>query len=78
MLNRGEVWGLVARHDCLVNFFLDHFETLGWVDIEPLELNPTWTNNRARGVGVAKHLDRFLVHHALLDKLSCFSHGWTP
>jgi hypothetical protein len=51
-----------------IEFFLDRFESLGWVDIEPLELRPTWTNNRAREVIISKCLDIFLVFHALLKK----------
>lgn len=63
---------MVGHYDSLAKFFLDHFETLGWVDIEPLELRLTWTNNSAGMVEVAKFLEKFLVHHALLDKLTSF------
>ena len=45
-LIRDKIWGSSARHDRLENFFLNQFELAGWVDIEPIELRPTWSNNR--------------------------------
>jgi len=40
-LNIGEIWGTSARHDWLEYFFLEHFERVGWVNIEPIEFRPT-------------------------------------
>ena len=47
-LNRWEVYGSTTHHKRLLDFFLDHYETIRWVDIKPLEVNHTWKNDKAR------------------------------
>jgi hypothetical protein len=65
-IGREENWGELVRVDPLSHFFLNKLELLGLVDVEPVSLSPTWSNNRSGHAGVHKHLDRFLVHHSLL------------
>lgn len=45
-LNVGEVWGEVARTNPLVDFFVDLFEELNMIDVEPHKVVPTWRNLR--------------------------------
>eukprot|EP01018_Ginkgo_biloba_P032610 Gb_14068 [translate_table: standard] len=68
-LHRGEIWGSSATQDRLADFFLDKFESVGWVDVEPIKVKPTWTNNTLGEDGVSKRLDRFLVHFELLGRV---------
>ena len=39
-----EVWGPSAREDRLNSYFVDKFELVGWINIEPIQLCPTWSN----------------------------------
>jgi hypothetical protein len=48
--------------DRLVGFFHNLFNQAGVVDIEPIKLKPTWSNNRSGEDCVSKRLDRFLIH----------------
>eukprot|EP01018_Ginkgo_biloba_P018081 Gb_04379 [translate_table: standard] len=68
-LHRGEIWGSSARQDKLEDYFLDKFESIGWVDVDPTKVKPTWTNNRVGEDGVSKRLDTFLVHSDLLERV---------
>jgi hypothetical protein len=63
---REEIWGPLACKDKLAHFFVDKLESTRLVDVEPIKLSLTWSNNRSGEEGVSKRLDRFLVHHKLL------------
>jgi hypothetical protein len=68
-LSRQEIWGLSAREERLIKNLNVKSKELEWVDVEPMLLCPTWSNNQGGEVGLAKHLDRFFVHH---DRLHYF------
>jgi len=53
-----EVWGVGALIDPLASFFKELFANNHLVDIQPIELVPTWCNGRSRGQGIQKILDR--------------------
>jgi hypothetical protein len=36
-----EVWRLHAREDILENYFIDHLESVGWVNLDLVEVVPT-------------------------------------
>ena len=42
---------------------------VGFVDVEPIKLVPTWKNNRVGEVGVSKTLGKFLVTKVLMVEL---------
>jgi hypothetical protein len=42
---------------------------VGWVNIEPIQIQPTRIKNISHLGGVAKRLDQFLVHNALLQRV---------
>ena len=67
--NIGEICDPSTQVDQLVGFFLDKFEYLDLVDIEPFEDKPTWVNNCSRSSSVEKRLKYFLMHHFPLDSL---------
>jgi hypothetical protein len=58
-----------ARVDQLAEFFSNRFEVGGLVDVEPLKISPTWSNNRSGREGVFKILDIFVVHNMVLQKV---------
>ena len=58
--------GSSARVDRLARFFHNLFYQEGVVDIEPIKLKPTWSNNRPGVYYVSKRLYRFLVHRDFL------------
>jgi hypothetical protein len=45
--NIDEVWGVDAHPDPLTGFFRDLFHKNRMVDVKPLELVPTWRNDRS-------------------------------
>jgi len=47
-------------------------EFIGWVDLEPIMMTPTLTNNHGVTYGFSKWLDRFLVHQDILQHLEIF------
>ena len=54
--------GQSARANGLEKYFNKNIEMACLVDIKPLELRLTWSNNRAGSDGVFARLDRFLIH----------------
>lgn len=66
-LNHGELWGSIARMDPLSNHFIQELESTGLVDLERVEIKPTWVNNSVDHVVVFKRLDCFLLHNQLLQ-----------
>ena len=46
--------------------FINLLEVTILVDVEPLEIKPTWTNNQVGINGVAKRLDKFILDEELL------------
>jgi hypothetical protein len=67
-LSQREVWGDSERVDHLADFFANKLEACGMVDVEPLDLHPMWSNNRARREIALKCLDRFVVNNSILHK----------
>jgi hypothetical protein len=61
-LNKRETWGSNVRVDILVGFFHNLLNQVGVVDIEPIKLKPTWSNNKSGEDCVSKRLERFLIH----------------
>jgi len=59
--NNMEVWGAGARVDNFLSYFMHKIKIAGLVDMEPIDLSPTWRNNRIGVVGVSKCLNKFLV-----------------
>jgi hypothetical protein len=39
-IGRNEVWDLHDREDKLENYFIDHLESVGWVDLDQSRLSP--------------------------------------
>ena len=67
-LGQNEIWGPHAHADPLEGFFLQRLVEKNLLDIEPVKLKPTWSNNRGGEARVAKRLDRFLVAEQLVDR----------
>lgn len=42
------------------------------MDIDPIKLGLTWSNNREGSEGVSKCLDRFMVRNSLISKIEIF------
>jgi len=68
-LNRRHIWGSSVRVDSLVVFFRNLFNQVGVVDMDPINLKPTWSNNRSREMCVSKRIDRFFIHGDFLQKV---------
>lgn len=66
-LSEREIWGILARHDALRNFFSSLFQSEGLVDVIPCKLEPTWRNKRRGDAAISKCLDRFLVSENLME-----------
>jgi hypothetical protein len=64
--SRGGIWCSFPREDVLVNYFLNKFELVGLVDVEPIPLLPTWCNNRVEPEVISKRMDCFLIHQNLM------------
>lgn len=67
-LNRGEIWGISTRQDRLANLFLGQFERAGWVDIEEIELRPTWANNKLGVEGVSQAIEQVFATSCIVGK----------
>jgi len=52
-----EVWGTHAREHSLHHFFSQMIQREGLVDVEPIQLLPTWRNGRGGHDYIAKPLD---------------------
>ena len=66
-LGYSEIWGVKSRADVLTDFFINHLEGLGLVDIAPVVTLPTWSNRRVGPRSICKRLDRLLISADLLD-----------
>ena len=53
-LNIDEVWGISTRQDILAMFFKHKIKEVGFVDVEPIKIVPTWKNNKKNEAGVSK------------------------
>eukprot|EP01018_Ginkgo_biloba_P003768 Gb_15009 [translate_table: standard] len=73
-LHRGEIWGSSARQDRLVDYFLDKFKSVGWVDVEPIEGTFTCAQfslslRRIKDKAVAWESERFRARDGLLKEV---------
>lgn len=66
-LNHAELWGTSARPGPLPKYFFNELERIGSIDIEPVEIKPTWVDNRVGVYFVEKRLDKFLLHSQILQ-----------
>jgi len=55
-----------VRDDRLVDLPLNLIDLVGSIDVEPIRIKYTCSNNRARVGCVSKWLDRFAAHNLLL------------
>ena len=62
----GEIWGKNARQDVLAPFFNYLFDRKGLIDLQPIQLEPTWRNRRAGEHAISKRLDIFLIAEDLI------------
>jgi hypothetical protein len=62
-----EIWGNVARSNMLASYLNKMIQGEGLIDVEPVNLFPTWRNGRGTQNYVAKRLDRFLISETLVD-----------
>ena len=67
-LGQVEVWGPNARSDLLKEYFTWKLVERNWLDIERINIKPTWKTNRCGDGRVSKRLDRFLVSENLMDR----------
>jgi hypothetical protein len=67
-----ETWGNNARSDPLDSYFNQMIQGEGLIDIEPINLLPTWRNGRGTQDYVAKRLDHFLISESLVDSGNIF------
>jgi len=65
-LNRREISGSSPRVDRLDGFLHNLFNEESVVDIDPIKLTPTWSNNISGIDCVSKKFDRFLIHRYFL------------
>lgn len=63
--------------DALSDFLYTLFYENYLVDISPTPLFPTWNNGRGGMEYIAKRLDRFMVHHSLVECLGNFQSSRT-
>jgi hypothetical protein len=56
-IDRGEFCGSTAHEDPLLGFFVDNFDRMGWVDFDPIEPAPTWSNNSSSFNFIGECLD---------------------
>jgi hypothetical protein len=68
-LRPSEVWGDSVRPDQLADYFCHKFAESRLTDLDPLNLKPTWKNNRVRIEGLTKRLNQFLINDSLLNNL---------
>ena len=62
-----EIWGVRARVDILLDFFIRQMDGFGLLDIAQSVLLPTWSNHRVGCQNICKRLDRFLLSSDFLD-----------
>ena len=62
----GEILGKNARHDVLAPFFNSLFDRKGLIDLQPIQLDPTWRNRRAEEHEILKHQNKFLIEEDLI------------
>jgi hypothetical protein len=67
-----EIWGINARSDPLAAYVNQLIQDEGLIDLEPVNLLPTWRNGRGTYDSVSKRLDRFLISDSLVDSRLCF------
>ena len=67
-LGAHEIWGPKARTYPLAPFFINLLQNLKLIDLDPIKLNPYWTNIRVGEDIIAKRLDRFLLAENILDE----------
>jgi hypothetical protein len=70
--NIDEVWGVDAHPDPLAGFFRDLFQKNRMVDVKPLELVPTWCNDRSGEQNIQKRMDIVYVVEGLLHETARF------
>ena len=62
-----EVLGSSSRLDQLVDYFSNLFQRVDIVDVDPIKLEPTSSNDRGGEVRVCKRIDRFLMNLKLIQ-----------
>ena len=65
-LSRSYIWVENAPIDNFSIFLINRTKEGNMVEIEPIKLKPTWSNNRGGIRGIPKHIDRFVMHESLL------------
>lgn len=71
-LGRSKAWGLNARVDPLVDFFLKNIWNGILIDSNLIKVTPTWRKNRVGEARITKRLDHFL----LSDDFSSWAAGF--
>jgi hypothetical protein len=71
-LGPSEVWRDSVRPDPLADYFFHKFLKSRLMDLDPLNLKPTWKNNKVIIEGVEKILDQFLINDLALNNLLTF------
>jgi hypothetical protein len=66
ILRKEETWGTSTYEDKFEKNFIDQIELGGLLDVQPIQICPTWRNNQSGVDGVSKRLDHFLSHHIFL------------
>jgi hypothetical protein len=54
--------------DVLDDFFLNSFDREGVIDLEHIEIKPTYRKNQPGDEGVSKSVDYFLVHSYIVHR----------
>lgn len=62
--------GSNAHLDPLGPFFVDFFKSHGLIDIELVDMRPTWRNGRRGSQGINRRLDRFFMVECLLSSIN--------
>lgn len=65
-----DIWGSYALVDELASFFKELFQSAHMVDILPIKLGATWSNNWSGEGSISKRLDRFLMPEYLVANMS--------
>jgi hypothetical protein len=71
-----EIWGSSARSDPMDSYFNMMIQGEGLIDVEPINIFPTWRNGRGNQYFVAKRLDRFLIRKSWWIQGSNLELGW--
>lgn len=67
-----EVWGHQARLDPLHPYLINLFKEVGLINVETMNLGPTWSSGKEGVDGIVKHLDRFLLSEELISSVHRF------